>query len=1027
MATYDAKVNEVLKSKIRETRVKIDILDWNSERKIDSLEGDVISGNISIDGNSALRRTVNLTVAVTDEENNYIGEYNKVTGSMQKNHIIDNYHLTNPANKLSVNKKVKIFIGTKDLMKEYSNVQTDTLKWYREQDSDYVWYNLGIYVITKPTIVASNSSRQITLVLQDKGCLHNGTVSGILDRATRFDAQTIDNSSVNGSIATSISEFSKEYNLVSFSNKATTIPILKKMINSEAPYTEQDLWTIDEALTYSVLTGLTTLEATTDDTSYNKQKTKCDVTISDYFAESHVSKLSIYEIIYYAATTFGGEAPGRVIISDVPDYIKCPVTIRSGTGLQMMDGSRKIFEKDTVGYKMIKYTYPTTLTIAAGQPISKVYESCNSALGGNYQYYYDVNGYFHFEEIKNYKYNRTPKVEDIQQSDYLKKYNQSAVEVDFSNDATNTSYNNAIDYTNIKNDINLSNTVDGTYIGYHIVIDSRPTEKGYVVAEDGTYEEMDYREFIVHDYDTGTYNFVAKAKTKAALLAFFKDHADLYSNNLLTPCGYISGNDAGYYLYQNGALTEYPISIIHSKELPSYYEELSTIWKNEYYDSDWNRVIKEKYNYNFDILDANSSLRQFSISNIGRRTYQKTDSSIKSLMPTYCTDYFLVTDTIKRKAEDTTYKKYWFDAAHTCDISSSTTGGTLVVERIYPAVFDQTVNGVHIVSDGKGNVTVKGTATATIGLYLSSYVPEYHIGGVFEKHWNGTHPYVDFYTASGKEFVVALQIETTLNADNYNVGWVGFAIHIDSGEVTDFTTSNVYMTYTYTLYNQKQILPVTTAYNKTVNGVTVASNGYGGYTVKGTATDNCFFNIYEKAQTDDYSNLILNSFDKTGKENSVEDNDYMVWITLYKDSTWVHDVNMRGVAKFSDYNANELETTIFVRSGKTVDDAVYPRVTLYSDLISKGYTDELNYPNYGNIYNDAFTAVKQLLFNKTTYNSKVTLISIPYYWLDVNNRAYIYYQQAAIQGFYLINKISYNIDATSLMTVSMTEAQVLEE
>lgn len=34
MSDYDAKINEVLQSKIRETRVKIDILDWNQEERL---------------------------------------------------------------------------------------------------------------------------------------------------------------------------------------------------------------------------------------------------------------------------------------------------------------------------------------------------------------------------------------------------------------------------------------------------------------------------------------------------------------------------------------------------------------------------------------------------------------------------------------------------------------------------------------------------------------------------------------------------------------------------------------------------------------------------------------------------------------------------------------------------------------------------------------------------------------------------------------------------------------------------------
>ena len=212
------------------------------------------------------------------------------------------------------------------------------------------------------------------------------------------------------------------------------------------------------------------------------------------------------------------------------------------------------------------------------------------------------------------------------------------------------------------------------------------------------------------------------------------------------------------------------VDIVHSKQLPDYYDELSTIWKNEYYDANWNPIKDKKiFNYNFEILDADSSLKQFSVSSIGRRTFSKTDQSIKALMPTTIGDYFLVTDTIKNAAEDTSYQKYWFNAAHTFDISSS--------------------------------------------------------------------------------------------------------------------------------------------------------------------------------------------------------------------------------------------------NGDGID----------------GYTKEVKYANYGSIYNDAFSAVRELLYDKTGYNTQVSITTLPYYWLDVNNRAKIFYQPASIQGFYLINKISYNIDETSIMTVSLTEAPQLEQ
>ena len=67
----------------------------NTERKINSLEGSVISGSLTVDGNSSVRRTANLTVSLDDR----------------------NYKLTDLQNVLSLNKKIAITIGIQDLSK----------------------------------------------------------------------------------------------------------------------------------------------------------------------------------------------------------------------------------------------------------------------------------------------------------------------------------------------------------------------------------------------------------------------------------------------------------------------------------------------------------------------------------------------------------------------------------------------------------------------------------------------------------------------------------------------------------------------------------------------------------------------------------------------------------------------------------------------------------------------------------------------------------------------------------------------
>lgn len=754
--------NEVLNAKIRKTLIKIDVLDWNTERKINSLEGSVISGSLTIDGSSSVRRTANLTVSLDD----------------------NNYKLTDLQNILSLNKKIAITIGVQDLSKvnklEYSyidslvpsnllypsdNLYPDSgrVLWKRVTNSDNIRnYKLGIFIITKPTVTVSTSSNQVALVLQDKGCLLNGIVSGVVKNPIRLDVENLDLSEEN-SVSEFINTVSPMMRDIKYTNKDETIPALIAEVK-KSMYSNFGMTNTSEI--FNLITELTVAQRQTSQGEFDAKMKTAKVTLSSIISAISVRKLKISEIIKYAVSSIGGEAPGKIIIEDIPDKIKCPVKIPKGT-YKFLDGTTREITEDQIGYKMIDYVYPDTLTAQGGGTVTSILDSCNSALGGNYEYYYDVNGYFHFREIRNYRYNRTPSLEEITSSDYRRNYNQSAVVFDFSNDSISTSFNNVLDFTNIKNDITVGNTYNGQYIGYHIVIDKKPTTIGYVY--DGAQaENMDYRELIVHNYNTGTYTFTCRTDTTDNLKKFMKLFSLSFGQNVTGYIGYVSDDSTpGYYLCkeQDGEWTTEYIdvsTITRSLILPDYYED-AAYWVETNYDKQFRLLGEdvEKF-YNFEILDADSELKKFSVSSIGRRQYAKTDSSIKSLMPTIISDYFVATDAVK---DD--YNKYWYNASYTIDARS-----------------------------------------------------------------------------------------------------------------------------------------------------------------------------------------------------------------------------------------DEEETS---------------------------YEKELKFPLYGNIYNDAFTTIKQLLFNKTQYNDTVTIVSLPYYYLEPNNRVKAYYPKASINGFFLLNKITFNFDANGLMTSNLTRADSLEE
>lgn len=153
-------LKELAKQHIKTYYVKISVLNWE-ESPISFIEGRVISGNLNIDGQSSLRRTANLSIALDDTM----------------------YEITNVENLLSLNKKMCLEIGYVNTTKKY-------LKY------PILWFPLGIYIIISCSVSESSSGLVASLQLQDKMCLLNGTVSGKIPAAA--DLHMMDTLDENG-------------------------------------------------------------------------------------------------------------------------------------------------------------------------------------------------------------------------------------------------------------------------------------------------------------------------------------------------------------------------------------------------------------------------------------------------------------------------------------------------------------------------------------------------------------------------------------------------------------------------------------------------------------------------------------------------------------------------------------------------------------------------------------------------------------------------------------------------------------
>ena len=138
-------LKELQELRVKEQFLKVELLDF-SERPIQEIQGKCVSGNLSVDGNSSVRRTCSFSILAD----------------------ITTYDITNIDSLISLNKKFKLYVGYTNALPHYS------------QYGDIIWFPLGVFVITTASINNTLSGCNISISAKDKMCLLNGEVSGTL-------------------------------------------------------------------------------------------------------------------------------------------------------------------------------------------------------------------------------------------------------------------------------------------------------------------------------------------------------------------------------------------------------------------------------------------------------------------------------------------------------------------------------------------------------------------------------------------------------------------------------------------------------------------------------------------------------------------------------------------------------------------------------------------------------------------------------------------------------------------------------
>lgn len=215
-------------------------------------------------------------------------------------------------------------------------------------------------------------------------------------------------------------------------------------------------------------------------------------------------KVLIYDIIKELVSHYGGEDLNNIVIEDVPRRIKRVMKWTGSNPLYLVpkqsgsagvvwyaayidkpeileDGTIEILSGQDCGYVYDDFVYDSELSANLGESVTSVLDKIKSYLG-NFEYFYDEFGVFHFREVKNYlnTTQATTLVNDMKKHDYLVETTTGKSVYTFSDKDNIISISKTPQFNNIKNDFIIQGKRQGTNsqqqvdVRYHLCIDRKP-------------------------------------------------------------------------------------------------------------------------------------------------------------------------------------------------------------------------------------------------------------------------------------------------------------------------------------------------------------------------------------------------------------------------------------------------------------------------------------------------------------------------------------------------------------------------
>ena len=206
----------------------------------------------------------------------------------------------------------------------------------------------------------------------------------------------------------------------------------------------------------------------------------------------------IKDLIVTAVAEMGGIPRHKIYVFDIPDRIKNAVRWTGNTPLYIKEETAGYCDFSTIaqsdsgwgvypynsniGSRFTNFTFPTEkeLIINAGETVVTLLDKIKGVLG-NYEYFFDLEGNFIFQQIKDYvnEGSSLDNLTDAINDKYLINSSQTNKSQYILENELLTNISNSPVYANIKNDIVLwgsqkTSTGATKDICYHLVIDDKP-------------------------------------------------------------------------------------------------------------------------------------------------------------------------------------------------------------------------------------------------------------------------------------------------------------------------------------------------------------------------------------------------------------------------------------------------------------------------------------------------------------------------------------------------------------------------